>query len=36
MCLAMPGKVIKVFEENGLKMANIDYSGTMQKAQIED
>ncbi|MBT3251702.1 MAG: HypC/HybG/HupF family hydrogenase formation chaperone [Candidatus Marinimicrobia bacterium] len=35
MCLAMPGKVIKVFEENGLKMANIDYSGTINKACIE-
>lgn len=32
MCLAIPGKVIEIMDENGLKMGNIDYSGTTQKA----
>jgi hydrogenase expression/formation protein HypC len=35
MCLAIPGKVIKIFEENGLKMGNIDYSGIVNKACLE-
>jgi hydrogenase expression/formation protein HypC len=35
MCLGIPGKVIKIFEENGLKMGNIDYSGTVNKACLE-
>lgn len=35
MCLGIPGKVIKIFEENGLKMGNIDYSGTINKACLE-
>ncbi len=35
MCLAIPGKVIEIFDENGLKMGNIDYSGTVNKACLE-
>lgn len=30
MCLAIPGKVIEIMDENGLKMGKIDYSGTIQ------
>lgn len=32
MCLAIPGKVIEVFEENGLKMGKLDYAGTVNTA----
>ncbi len=32
MCLAVPGKVIEIYEEAGLKMGKIDYSGTVNKA----
>ncbi|NOZ74126.1 MAG: HypC/HybG/HupF family hydrogenase formation chaperone [FCB group bacterium] len=35
MCLAIPGKVIKIFDEGGLKMGHIDYSGTVNKACLE-
>lgn len=28
MCLAIPGKITEVYEENGLKMAKINYAGT--------
>ncbi|HIJ79844.1 MAG: HypC/HybG/HupF family hydrogenase formation chaperone [Desulfobulbaceae bacterium] len=32
MCLAIPGKVVEVYEENGLKMGRIDYAGSLSKA----
>ncbi len=32
MCLAIPGKVIEIYEESGLLMGKIDYSGTVNKA----
>ena len=35
MCLAIPGKVVEIFEENGLKMGNIDFSGIVNKACLE-
>lgn len=35
MCLAIPGKVIEIIDENGLKMGRIDYAGTVQKACLE-
>lgn len=35
MCLAIPGKVIKIFESNGLKMGRIDYGGTVNEACLE-
>ncbi|MBC8322372.1 MAG: HypC/HybG/HupF family hydrogenase formation chaperone [Candidatus Marinimicrobia bacterium] len=35
MCLGIPGKVINIFDENGLKMGNIDYAGTVNKACLE-
>jgi len=28
MCLAIPGKLVETFEENGLKMGRLDYGGT--------
>jgi hydrogenase expression/formation protein HypC len=35
MCLAIPGKVVEVREENGLKMGTVDISGALTKACLE-
>jgi hydrogenase expression/formation protein HypC len=35
MCLAIPGKVIEVFEDRGLRMAKVDFAGTVRKACLE-
>ncbi len=35
MCLAVPGKVIEIRDENGMKMAKIDYSGSISRACVE-
>lgn len=35
MCLAIPGKVLEIYEENGLKMGIIDYSGTVNRTCLE-
>ena len=35
MCLAIPGKLLEIFEENGLRMGRIDYSGTLKEACLE-
>lgn len=35
MCLAIPGKLIEVYEANGLKMGRLDYSGTVNTACLE-
>jgi len=35
MCLAIPGKVTKIYSENGIKMGKIDYSGTINTACLE-
>ncbi len=32
MCLAIPGRVLKTFEENGLVMGLIDYAGVRNQA----
>ena len=32
MCLAIPGRVLEIFEENGLVMGLIDYAGTRNQA----
>ena len=32
MCLAIPGKVVEVFEDHGLRMGRIDFAGTIRKA----
>ncbi len=32
MCLAIPGKIVELFEENGLPMAVVDYAGTRNTA----
>lgn len=35
MCLGIPGKVEKIFDENGLKMGNINYGGIINKVCLE-
>ena len=35
MCLAIPGKVIEIYEEAGLRMGKIDYAGTVNKVCLE-
>ena len=35
MCLAIPGKVIEIYEQNGLKMGRLDYAGTVNTACLE-
>ncbi|MFQ5605021.1 MAG: HypC/HybG/HupF family hydrogenase formation chaperone [bacterium] len=35
MCLAIPGKVLGIYDENGLKMGRIDYAGTVNTACLE-
>lgn len=35
MCLAIPGKLIEIFEQNGLRMGKIDYAGSVNTACIE-
>jgi hydrogenase expression/formation protein HypC len=32
MCLAVPGKVLEIYEENGLLMGKIEYSGVVNRA----
>jgi len=32
MCLAIPGKVIEVFEDQGLRMGRVDFGGSVKKA----
>jgi hydrogenase expression/formation protein HypC len=35
MCLAIPGKVVEIYRENGLKMGIIDFSGTLNRTCLE-
>ena len=35
MCLGIPGKVIDLYETNGMKMAKIDFSGITKEACME-
>ncbi|MBA3002872.1 MAG: HypC/HybG/HupF family hydrogenase formation chaperone [Desulfurivibrio sp.] len=35
MCLAIPGKVVEIYQENGLLMGHVDYSGTVNKICLE-
>jgi len=32
MCLGVPGKIINVYEANGLKMGKIDFNGVVREA----
>lgn len=35
MCLAIPGKVVAITDENGLKMGTVDINGSLTKACLE-
>jgi hydrogenase expression/formation protein HypC len=35
MCLAIPAKVIELYESNGLKMARVDFGGVIKEACME-
>jgi hydrogenase expression/formation protein HypC len=32
MCLGIPGKIVEIYEVNGLKMANVDFGGVKREA----
>jgi len=35
MCLGVPGKIIEIYEKQGLQMAQVDFSGVKREACIE-
>jgi hydrogenase expression/formation protein HypC len=35
MCLAVPGKIVEIFEENGLMMGTVDYGGARNSACLD-
>ena len=35
MCLGVPGKVIEVFNEDGIRMGTVDFGGIKRKACLE-
>jgi hydrogenase expression/formation protein HypC len=35
MCLAIPGRVLETFDEQGLRMGRADFSGTVRKICLE-
>jgi hydrogenase expression/formation protein HypC len=35
MCLAIPGKIVDIFEREGLKMARVDYGGIFRETCLE-
>jgi hydrogenase expression/formation protein HypC len=35
MCLGIPGKVIELYESNGLKMGKVDFGGVVREACLE-
>ena len=35
MCLGVPGKVIEIYETNGLKMGKIDFGGVTREACLD-
>jgi hydrogenase expression/formation protein HypC len=35
MCLAIPGKVVEIYESEGLRMAGIDFGGVKRQACLE-
>ncbi|MFH7319756.1 HypC/HybG/HupF family hydrogenase formation chaperone [Desulfurivibrio sp. D14AmB] len=35
MCLAVPGRVVEIFVENGLRMGHVDYAGALSKVCLE-
>ena len=35
MCLGIPAKIIELYENNGLKMAKVDFGGVIKEACME-
>ena len=35
MCLGVPGKILEIYEKEGLRMAQVDFSGVQREACIE-
>jgi hydrogenase expression/formation protein HypC len=35
MCLAIPGKIVEIYEEGGLRMGKLDFGGMIRKACLE-
>lgn len=35
MCLGVPGKIVEVYEKNGLKMAKVDFGGILREACLD-
>jgi hydrogenase expression/formation protein HypC len=35
MCLGIPGKIIDIYEANGLRMGKIDFGGVLREACLE-
>jgi len=35
MCLGVPGKIVEIYQEQGLNMAKVDFSGVTREACIE-
>lgn len=35
MCLGVPGKVVEIYESNGLKMGKVDFGGVVREACLE-
>ena len=35
MCLGIPGKVLEIYEANGMKMGKVDFGGVVKEACLE-
>jgi len=35
MCLGIPGKIVKIYEENSIKMSDVDFNGVTVKVCLE-
>ena len=35
MCLGIPGKIVEIYEANGLKMGRVDFGGVVREACLE-
>jgi hydrogenase expression/formation protein HypC len=35
MCLGVPGKIVDIYEKNGLKMAKVDFGGIFREACLD-
>jgi hydrogenase expression/formation protein HypC len=35
MCLAVPGKIVEIYDNGGLKMGKVDFGGIMREACLE-